>query len=270
MRHVTLEDFLAAPVGTYVTGKTWLYFYPTEDFSGWSAWGRPTCEDFDALAEVLRATLSPTARRRPRLLDFRFLEGAEPGLFEHAAKYVLSGKARLARSVTRMALLRSGGLMGAVTAGFFEVLNPLHEVRVFTEPVEALGWLGNSVGVSVLDEIEELRIAASGEADFIHALRTMLEGDFKLTMPRVAAHFSLSERTFQRRLGDAGTSFKNELNRARVRKAQRLLLETKASLSFVAFEVGCSSPQHFSTLFRRITGETPAAWRERHPNFVRL
>jgi hypothetical protein len=43
----------------------------------------------------------------------------------------------------------------------------------FRRPVE---WLGNPVGVSILDEIEELRIAASGEAELIHALRTMLDG----------------------------------------------------------------------------------------------
>jgi transcriptional regulator GlxA family with amidase domain len=48
-----------------------------------------------------------------------------------------------------------------------------------------------------------------------------------------------------------------------VRVAERLLRDTSSSLGAVAVEIGCASQQHFSTLFKRLTGESPSAFRTR-------
>jgi len=66
------------------------------------------------------------------------------------------------------------------------------------------------------------------------------------------------------RLHAAGTTFRHELNSARVRAAQTLLATSHTKLEVIAAEIGCASVQHFSTLFRRETGEAPSAWRARH------
>ena len=71
----------------------------------------------------------------------------------------------------------------------------------------------------------------------------------------------MSERTLQRRLRDADTSYQDQLNQARIRAAQKLLLDTDTPITTIALEVGCSSPQHFSALFRRLVGETPSDYR---------
>ena len=60
-----------------------------------------------------------------------------------------------------------------------------------------------------------------------------------------------------------GTSFRGELDAARVRVAQRLLLDSSEAIARVAIEVGCSSPQQLSGLFRRVVGESPREWRAR-------
>jgi AraC-like DNA-binding protein len=73
----------------------------------------------------------------------------------------------------------------------------------------------------------------------------------------------VSERSLQRSLGAAGTTFKDEIAEARIRAARRLLADGDEPLSAIAREVGCSSLQHFSTLFRKRTGETPSAFRRR-------
>ena len=39
------------------------------------------------------------------------------------------------------------------------------------------------------------------------------------------------------------------------------MLETEENLTWIAFEVGCASPAHFSVLFRGVTGESPSRWR---------
>jgi transcriptional regulator GlxA family with amidase domain len=67
----------------------------------------------------------------------------------------------------------------------------------------------------------------------------------------------------QRALAAAGTSFQRELGLFRVEYAKSLLTVSDASLTEIALEVGCSSLQHFSGLFRRFTGESPSAWRDR-------
>lgn len=53
---------------------------------------------------------------------------------------------------------------------------------------------------------------------------------------------------------------------ARIRRAQRLLLEAPTSLEDVAEATGFADAVHFGRTFRRLTGTPPAAWRhDRHP-----
>src|SRR5262249_7670217 len=72
---------------------------------------------------------------------------------------------------------------------------------------------------------------------------------------------AVSERSLQRHLSSHATSFRHELMRARVEAAQILLSESDAKLDAVALRVGCSSGSNLGTLFRRITGVTPAQYR---------
>lgn len=48
---------------------------------------------------------------------------------------------------------------------------------------------------------------------------------------------------------------------ARIRRAQRLLLDTPAPLDEIAAATGFADAVHFGRTFRRLTGATPAAWR---------
>ena len=102
----------------------------------------------------------------------------------------------------------------------------------------------------------------SSTPPLVGALATYLEAN--LASPNVAdasKALGLSERTLQRRLQDSGTTFQDEVQSARMRVAERLLLDTDASLTSIAFDVGYSSLQRFSALFRKVTGESPSKWR---------
>ena len=48
---------------------------------------------------------------------------------------------------------------------------------------------------------------------------------------------------------------------ARVDKAQELMMTTDLGLAAVALATGFADQSHFTTAFRRVTGETPGAWR---------
>lgn len=53
---------------------------------------------------------------------------------------------------------------------------------------------------------------------------------------------------------------------ARIRRAQALLIETRASLDHVAEATGFADAVHFGRTFRKLTGATPAAWRHDRKN----
>jgi AraC-like DNA-binding protein len=75
-----------------------------------------------------------------------------------------------------------------------------------------------------------------------------------------ASHFS---RAFVRSFGF--TVHHYVMNR-RVALAQRLMLETPEQLSRIALSCGMSDQSHLTRWFRRVVGETPAAWRRARPH----
>jgi transcriptional regulator GlxA family with amidase domain len=105
-----------------------------------------------------------------------------------------------------------------------------------------------------------LIVGASAE---VRDLAAVLEAQPTATLASAASSLAVSKRTLQRVLAEHGSSFRGELDAARVRVAQRLLRESSERIARVAIEVGCSSPQQLSGLFRRVVGESPREWRAR-------
>src|SRR6185295_4312733 len=73
-------------------------------------------------------------------------------------------------------------------------------------------------------------------------------------------HFAVAFRN------SVGESPHEHLIRRRVERAQGLMLATDKSLSDIAAECGLADQAHLTRLFRRIVGESPAAWRRARAN----
>jgi transcriptional regulator GlxA family with amidase domain len=73
-------------------------------------------------------------------------------------------------------------------------------------------------------------------------------------------HFNVA---FRNSIGEAPHGY---IIRRRVERAQGLMLSTEKPLSEVAAECGMADQAHFTRLFRRIVGESPAAWRRARVN----
>ncbi|NOZ26357.1 MAG: helix-turn-helix transcriptional regulator [Nitrospirae bacterium] len=86
----------------------------------------------------------------------------------------------------------------------------------------------------------------------------------KWTLPDIAARLRMSPRTLQRRLQGEGRSFRNILNRLRVRRAEKLLIESDFSLTEIGFMLGFSDYAHFSREIKRIKGMNPLSYRMKH------
>jgi AraC-like DNA-binding protein len=79
----------------------------------------------------------------------------------------------------------------------------------------------------------------------------------------VAAELAMSPRTLQRRLGDEGTTFRDVLTDTRRGLADALLTAGDLSVTDVGLRLGFSETAAFSRAYRRWTGQSPSALREK-------
>ena len=260
MRAATIDELASNPVGRYLVGQTWVHFCLEAKLWGVLLWGRPTEADAVALGRSLVLELAPPAEPHVSIVDASRLEGGDEGAFGALERYVAKHGDRLAKWVTRLALVRPDGLRGAIVAGAYEVMDKPYPVALFDDPALALEWLG--VG-GLTAAFSEMAASALGTAPLLSALRGYLDSHLETANLREAAHaLGVSDRSLQRKLGELETGFQAELADARVRSAQRRLLDADAALTTIALEVGCASLQHFNTLFRRRSGVTPSVWRD--------
>jgi AraC-like DNA-binding protein len=256
-----IDAFMRAPEGTYVTGRNWLYYCADAGFYGQIYWGTPEPTDIEKLLAVWVVERRAGAASYVSLVDARQLQAATSDAFAMVASDVASGQKELGIKLQRQALVRPQGVIGAVVTGFYGTFEHAYPVEVFDDLDAALAWLGRPEMAPAVTQLAERAVA---EDAMVRALRLHLAGALRqATLPSAARALAVSERTLQRRLREAGTTFQDELTAARVRAAEELLLDADRKLTAIAVEVGCATLQHFSALFRRATGVSPSAWRAR-------
>lgn len=260
----SIDELLADPVGKYVVDPTFVFWYPERAFKGFSLWGRPSADDIERLNRLNDAVLTPHGGRHASFVDLQGLEGADPAAFASMAAYLSARWRPFRELVVRQALVRPPGFAGAVVSGFYEVLKPSFPVAVFDGIGEALAWLGRSDREALVGRLSGLRDQAGGAAGVLGSLRRLLcASPCRPALAEAARALHLSERSLQRHLRRAGTTFQAEVNAARVRVAQGRMLTGDDSLTAIAIDVGCASAQHFSAMFRKATGQSPSEWRAR-------
>jgi AraC-like DNA-binding protein len=265
MRRATLEELAASPPGKYVAGEDYVHFCMSPTLWGVILWGRPTERTGLSLYRSLVLELRSPAVPHASLVDATRIDGADPRAFEQAERYITQFKDSLANWVTRLALVRPHGLDGAMISGAYQVIPAPYPVAVFDDLDAAVAWLAPDADPTAAPAVAAMYRDVTGTPEGVGELRTFLDANLveEIAIAKVAKQLGVSERTLQRKLGDAGTTFTDEVADARVRAAKRLLADTDAPLTEIALDVGCGSLQSFSALFRRRTGESPSTFRAR-------
>jgi AraC-like DNA-binding protein len=80
----------------------------------------------------------------------------------------------------------------------------------------------------------------------------------------VARALGLSVRTLRRRLQEEGTNYSAIASGAFVALAKRFLVDEARSVDETAYAMGYATPSSFHKAFKRWTGTTPKAFRQRH------
>lgn len=258
---MSIERYRQAPLGACLTLPHAMVFCASPALWGFSLWGTPSSDDVARAVALIALDLGPQVAPHATLVDVRGLLPTDPHAFAPLIQHARSYHEVAATKVTRMAMVRPPGLFGMTVAGFFQIIDVPYPVRVFGDFSKAAAWAGASAIASALDAtLRELGQTPSS----LERLRCWLEAHVAdASLERAARALGRSQRSLQRDLRSADSSFQQELIAARLQHAQRLLLDRRCSMTEIAHEVGCSSLQHFSTMFRQATGETPSEWRER-------
>lgn len=260
-----VETFVSNPVGAFASGATWLVCCPAPTLMALVSWGSPSRDDCERVMDTFEADL--IIGPHSYFIDARRMApDPDPVAFAAVVDRMAPQWERYRTHVTRCAVVLPPGMTAAVVIGFFTLAPPPFETRFFADPIAALDWAGAADPAGVRTTLDVLQEQVAPTSSFLLRLRAVLDHRLpEMGVESVARELNMSIRTLQRRLAAAGTSYRNELNAARVCKAQRLLAETDLKITAVAMEVGCASSQHLSALFRRMTGESPSEWRSTHP-----
>jgi AraC family transcriptional regulator, regulatory protein of adaptative response / methylphosphotriester-DNA alkyltransferase methyltransferase len=92
--------------------------------------------------------------------------------------------------------------------------------------------------------------------------------DETLTLGSLARSIATSRRQLQRVFGERHTSFRRELQRARMTRAAELLRDDAMPVASVARAVGYRQPAQFSKAFRRHHGCPPSDLRRAPPSLA--
>jgi AraC-like DNA-binding protein len=257
----SLAHFAASPHGCWVSGPSFVYAWPTETLCVTALFGTPTRESVESLVRLFALELHSPAVPHASLIDARRVERIGPAEYDVLVRYVERASQMMTRYVTRLALVRPEGFVGAVTAGFYETLPPPYPIGVFSDAAEAFAWVDGERCERTLDEL----VARAGALpDFQRDLRRAVEARLpEVSLSTVAQDLGLAVRTLQRRLRECETTFRREVVAVQVAEAERRLLGTDDPVAEIAFDVGCGNPQYLSAIFRQATGLSPTEWRAR-------
>ncbi|HLD66700.1 MAG TPA: AraC family transcriptional regulator [Pseudomonas sp.] len=96
-----------------------------------------------------------------------------------------------------------------------------------------------------------------------NALRLLLK-DGLPRKERVAEKFTMTVRTLQRHLQQAGTSYQEILDQLRQELAEHYLTRSELAVQDIAHYLGFTESRSFHRSFKHWTGMTPGEYRERH------
>ena len=82
------------------------------------------------------------------------------------------------------------------------------------------------------------------------------------TLKNIANKMTVSERTLQRRLGNADDGLRGVVNRIRMHLARRYLQDKSMNLVAVSLMLGYSEQSAFQLAFKRHHGKSPGQWRK--------
>lgn len=109
----------------------------------------------------------------------------------------------------------------------------------------------------------ERELASTHDGELAARIRAALDADPAAGLPEVASKLRLSTRTLKRRLAEQHTTFSAIRDDLRRQRALLLVDNRALSIGEIALKLGYTELPNFTRAFRKWTGVTPIAYRER-------
>ena len=247
-------EFLESPIGRCAVGRSYVFWCGAPDLTGLILWGEPDDRDVREIVALSGLMHHPAmAAKRCAILDCRDVQRVDAD--------TLLGFAAAARDlmpiwsprISRQAILVPSGIGGILIAGALTSVAPVHAMRVVDELPVALAFLDHPGGPrGAGSHAAEIATATRGSAVLVMRVRARLALDLVDTgVDCCASALGLSARTLQRELNRLGTSFSDELRRARVAAAEELLRLSDLKIESIASRVGFGTASRMSAVLRR-------------------
>lgn len=234
----------------------------TPTSSGTVAWGRFSARSAQALVEVWPYEWKLTWPYSA-VIDLSAVEAVEPDAFGIILDYMNKMQASAPPSrLTRQALIRPAGMVGALVAGFYRTLLPGFTWRDFETKDEAYAWAlpDDAECPVVVDRLVDGVRASEGLLPRVAAV-LLARLSTPPTLQALADELGVSARSLQRALQNANTSLRYELTRLRIEVAARRLRESDDKIETIASTVGFASLSAFAAAFRKQLGASPSEYR---------
>lgn len=261
-----IESFVASPANRYIAGRCFCFWQIGAATKGVIAWGEPGADDAREMTRAFDAG-ARLDEKHVSLVDMCGLETLDVAAFEVIMRYMTERQPVFSETVLRQALVHGTGAIGAAVAGFYRVVSPTYPVEAFAELTRAIEWLAPPDPQLTRGVVEALRTRFVEVPAMLSRLHASFElADKTPSLAEAAQKLGISTRTLQRELRGVGSSFRQEIARFRLARAEHLLAGTGMSVKAIAAAVEIE-PARLAALFRRVHGVSPAVWRAR---FVRV
>lgn len=259
----SLADFVADPFDRYVARPAFLFWQRGKDLNGVWIYGELDETAVDELFEAFEVDVHPRAEEHRSIVDFRGIAHTDLPAMARFVERLKPRMADFAKKVRRRIIAFPEGALGLAIAGVRFQVPDLYPIRLVSDLESNLPWLGVDPSDPILAWLDEVVREASD--DVRRALRVAF-AQGHATLEDCARMTGQSTRSLQRRLGERGSSFREERRRYQLELAKRELERDgpEVSLDGVAERAGFTSPKHLATVFREAFGTTPSAYRAAH------
>jgi AraC-like DNA-binding protein len=262
-----IPEFLRAPLGRAIAGPTFLIWCRAPDLAGSIQWGAPDERDVAAMMDALEFIRHrDLAAQGAVLMDCRAIERVDAEVLIGFTKLARERLPRWSPRIRAQAVVVPDGVAGILLAGALPVLGPAHPFRFVADLEAAFAFLDHPDARAAFDEATAMAEAVRGSAALLGRVRAQLARDLAgATIDQVAAALGMSARSLQRELQTHGTSFTDELRRARVTAAEELLRLSDQKIEAIAARVGFGSSARLNAALRRELGAAASEIRARKP-----
>lgn len=138
---------------------------------------------------------------------------------------------------------------------------PINSLHIPAGLLDRVNPAGDETLFKLMDiQLRSLHADVAAEEEFVEQVRRYIRrriAEPNLALDAVAGYFSLSERTFQRRLSEFGTSLNDLRDEERRQLSLALLRDGSLSISEIAYRLGYSAPSAFTRSVYRWFGAAP-------------